>query len=196
MDDKITSKAEKWRLQTLVNRIGTNEDIAREYFTIANYIVDNYPERMETIQAPLLHIMSHCLELALKSVIKDAIDVGVLKVKWESIVHSHSLNTLSTQALSLYRKMGKLCGEDDKIYFSKTFPTQLKNICEILQTNTSSYRYSHKIDKQGNLEGKSLPFVEDKESPNIGEITPLFNDCYCALSYTSHIISMTFPKEM
>ena len=196
MDDKIISNAEKWRLQTLVNRIGTNDDIAREYFTLANYIVDNYPERMETIQAPLLHIMSHCLELALKSVIKDAIDVGVLKVKWGSIVHSHSFNTLSRQTLKIYRKMCNFCEEDDKIYFSTTFPTQLKNICEILQTNTSSYRYSHKIDEHGNIEGKSLPFVEDQESPNIGEVTPLFNDCYCALCFTSHIISMTFPKEM
>lgn len=39
------SKKEHWRNQTLVNRTLYNNEIAREYYTLAIFIMDNYKEK-------------------------------------------------------------------------------------------------------------------------------------------------------
>lgn len=183
------SKIEHWRLQTLTNRISSNEDIAREYFTLANFIIDNYGERMETIQAPLLHIISHCMELACKSVIIDAINASIMdKSITEYIIHEHELQKFIPYIENILTSVMKQINVEDRTHFTK-FQQNIQKLVNILQTNTTGYRYSHKLDRKGNRIEKSLPFKDDYESPNISEVKILFNDCYVALSYISFIIS-------
>lgn len=194
MNKENISKIEHWRLQTLTNRISSNEDIAREYFTLANFVIDNYKERMEAIQAPLLHIISHCMELACKSVINDAIEASIIKASVEEkIIHEHNLGKFLSHIKMILKSVTKQINEEEKVYFVN-FQQSILRLFEILQTNTTSYRYSHRIDKEGNIKAKSLPFNDDYESPNIGEVIILFNDCYEALSAISYIISTLYPQ--
>lgn len=62
-------RAEHWRNQTLINRTN-NENIIGEYRTLIEFIMRNYTERIETIQNPLLHLISHCMELQYKHLIR------------------------------------------------------------------------------------------------------------------------------
>ena len=196
MKKEEISKAEKWRLQTLVNRMNSDGDVARQYYTLANYVIDNYAERMETIQTPLLYLISHCLELSFKTVITEAVDVQLLpNTTMREIVHSHSLTEISRHILKLYKKLSSICNEEDKQYFSIDYPQQIEDICQILQTTTCSYRYAYSLDKQGERKEKGVPFVDDNESPNIGTLSILFNNCYHALCYASHIISVMYPEQ-
>lgn len=190
------AKIEHWRLQTLTNRISSNEDIAREYYTLANFVIDNYKERMETIQAPLLHIISHCMELACKSVITDAIDASIIKASVaETIVHNHTLRNFLPHIKKIIKSVTKQISNEERMHFTD-IQQSLQRLFEILQTNTASYRYSHSIDADGNIKHKSLPFNEDYESPNIGEVKILFNESYMALSAISCIITTLYQQDI
>ena len=58
----MNALSELWRNQTLLNRDGSDSMIATEYHTLIRFIIENYKERMETIQCPLLHLIRHCIE--------------------------------------------------------------------------------------------------------------------------------------
>lgn len=153
-------------------------------------------ERMETIQAPLLHIISHCMELACKSVINDAIGAAIIKASVEkTIIHDHTLLNFLAHIKKILKSVTKQMNKEEKVYFTN-FQQSIQRLFGILQTNTTSYRYSHSIDKEGNCKDKSLPFNEDSDSPNIGEVKILFNDCHMALSAISSIISTLYPQEI
>ena len=72
----MIDKHNYWKNQTIVNRVDSDTAIAGEYYLLAKFVITNYPDRMETIQMPLLHIISHCIELSFKAIIIYAIDVG------------------------------------------------------------------------------------------------------------------------
>lgn len=175
----MENKLEYWRNQTLVNRTSTNTTVAVEYYTLAKFIMNNYKDRMETIQNPLLHIISHCLELALKEVIIFAINNNYIDKQRNTIIHEHNLEKLVEILLSIFHKISieNCCSLEDKNLFSNKIPTKFNRIVDILKTETTTYRYAEKLDKQGKTIGKGHPFMNDGESANILELKNLFEDC-------------------
>lgn len=192
----MNTKHEYWRNQTLVNRVSTNEDIAREYYTLAMYLFKEYNERMEGIQTPLLHIVSHCMELSIKSVLEYACRFQYIELNFSKVVHSHSINNLISCIIDVFNKIGKeqFCSKEDIDLFTKDFPLLFQELGDILQTDVTSYRYICKTDRHGNKIGKSVPFINDNDSPNIIVLSGVFNKCYSALLYTSYILECIFPE--
>lgn len=190
----MNTKHEYWRNQTLVNRVSTNEDIAREYYTLAMYLFKEYNERMEGIQTPLLHIVSHCMELSIKSVLEYACRFQYIELNFSKVVHSH--NNLISCIIDVFNKIGKeqFCSKEDIDLFTKDFPLLFQELGDILQTDVTSYRYICKTDRYGNKIGKSVPFINDNDSPNIIVLSGVFNKCYSALLYTSYILECIFPE--
>ena len=193
----MNNKYEYWKNQTLVNRTFTNNAVAVEYFTLAEFIMNNYKARMETIQNPLLHIISHCLELILKDIITFAIENNYISERRNTIIHVHNIEKLIELLLHIFKKISveNCCSIEDKEYFSNIFPIKCKRLVDILKTETTTYRYAEKIDQHGNAIGKGHPFEHDGESANILELKTLFKDCYDAICYTSFIIDWMFPKQ-
>ena len=185
----MNDKVEHWRNQTLVNRTRSNEMIATECYTLVKYIVENYKERMETIQNPLLHLFSHCMELTYKEINLYALNHSYINGNIEKTIHGHDLRKLSSMFVKLCRKLSQenCCSDEDKKIIDKIIPNHIK-LCETLATTTTTYRYIENYDNNGNIKGKSVPFQNDNESPNIQELYPLFKDCYSSASYVSYIL--------
>lgn len=190
------NKFEYWRNQTLVNRTSTNNIVAIEYFTLAKFVMDNYKDRMEIIQNPLLHIISHCLELSIKEVIIFAINNNYIKC-CKKIIHEHNLEKLVEILLLIFHNISieNCCSLEDKEIFSNKLPAKFNRIVDILKTETTTYRYAEKLDKQGKIIGRGHPFKDDGESANILELKNLFEDCYSAICYTSYVLDFMFPEQ-
>jgi len=192
----MIDKHNYWKNQTLVNRVDSDTAIAGEYYLLAKFVITNYPDRMETIQMPLLHIISHCIELSVKAIIIYAIDAGYVDLQKTKVIHSHDIAYLTGLVLQIIET---LCNDsnfpsEDLEYFSTTFPALLNSFSDTLQVKTASYRYSYDIDRAGTVVSKGVPFGEDKDSPNICDISPIFYECYDALTYTHYILENIFPK--
>ena len=198
MEEKNINVWELWRNQTLVNRVKDNTTIAVEYYTLINFIVKEYKNRMETIQNPLLHLISHCLELSYKELIEDAISVGYIKVNDEQLIHSHKLLSLLPIVLEIFQKLAseQSCSDADIILFTKTFVNSNEKLVSLLKTNTITYRYafSRSRDKNKDKHFTSDLFESDKDSPNILEVYDLFDTCYDSLAYSSYILDVMFPE--
>lgn len=69
MNDKVL----RWHNETLIGRAYSNINYLGQYEYMINFVFDEFPKtntRMEAIAAPLLHLISHSLELAYKSNIR------------------------------------------------------------------------------------------------------------------------------
>lgn len=193
----MNQKKELWRNQTLVNRTWSDSMIATEYYTLIKFTVFNYKERMETIQNPLLHLFSHCMELIYKEVCLMGIQCSYIKGDIEKIRKGHDLKKLSIIFKKICIKITKerYCSKKDRnLLKNRVIPNHMK-LCKVLATETTTYRYFAKYDKIGKIKGKSVPFTKDEESPNIMELFPLFDDCYSSVSYVLEILYYMFPME-
>ena len=198
MEDKKVSKWELWRNQTLANRVKDNSTIAIEYYTLIKFIVKEYDGRMETIQNPILHLISHCIELSYKELIEHAVTCGYLQHNLSQLKHSHKLSSLLPLILEIFQKLGleDSCPDSDKCLFTKTFVDSHNRLIEILKADVINYRYAYSISRNINKDVTftANSFKSDMDSPNIIEVSDLFDICYDSLSYTSYIFDMMFPE--
>lgn len=198
MDEKKISKWELWRNQTLVNRVKDNTTIAVEYYTLIKYIVNSYDGRMETIQNPLLHLISHCIELSYKGLIEYANNCGYLRTDFTKLQHSHKLSYLQPKVIRIFRKLASehFCSDSDKVLFSKTFIDSHKRLVKILKTDVITYRYAYNIstNKNGGVKFTADSFKSDMDSPNIIEVSKLFETCYDSVAYSAYLLDMMFPE--
>ena len=196
MEEKNINKWELWRNQTLVNRVRDNSTIAVEYYTLINYIVNEYKGRMETIQNPLLHLISHCVELSYKELIEFAIRIGYIKTHNEQLLHSHNLISLLPVVLEIYGNLAseQACPDSDRELFSKKFVDSNKSLVNILKTNTITYRYafSRSRDKKKDIQFTADLFESDTDCPNIINVYKLFDTCYDSIAYSAYILDMMF----
>jgi hypothetical protein len=160
---------------------------------MVEYIVDNYEQRFETIQNPILHLMSHCLELRYKDTILYAADYylkdATLK---ESIIHEHDLQKLCAKFVELCNLLLnelRVADDDKDIIEQKIIPPNEK-ITTILKSNVTSYRYSKEISRKGNVKGPGCPITTDEESPNILEVYALLKDCNINIVYVAHLLDL------
>lgn len=193
----MNALSELWRNQTLVNRVRSDSMIATEYYTLIKYVIENYNERMETIQCPLLHLICHCIELKYKEVNLFALQHSYVSGNVEKARKGHDLQKLSSMFIDVCKKIANedSCSDEDKnLFVNRVIPNHIK-LCDILAASTTTYRYFAEYDKNGNMKNKSIPFINDEESPNIKELFPIFEDCYSSMIYVSYILDYLFPIE-
>lgn len=192
----MTNKWELWRNQTLVNRVKDNSTIAVEYYTLIKYIIKEYESRMESIQNPLLHLISHCIELAYKELIEYAVNCGYLKHDISQLIHSHKLSDLLPLVLEIFSKLTseQSCSDSDKELFGKTFVDCHNRLIDILRADVITYRYAYRINRNKNVKFTADSFKSDMDSPNIIEVSNLFDTCYDSLAYSSYILDIMFPE--
>ena len=197
MHTNMNPKLETWRNQTLVNRVVSDATIATEYYVLIKYIVTNYQERMETIQCPLLHLISHCMELVYKEVNMYALQHSYIVGDVEKTRKGHNLQKLSEIFIKICNSIvQENCVSDNNrdLLQNEIIPKHNK-ICDILAADTTLYRYSARYDRNGNMLGKSSPFESDEDSPNIQELFPLFEDCYSSVCYIYDCLTFLCPAE-
>lgn len=186
---------EHWRNQTLVNRVNTDSDLLIEYHSLIVFIEKEYKERFECIQSPLLHLISHCIELLYKCVIKQGIDQRFIEVDYSKICHTHSLAKLLPYILKIFKYMAKNYPPGYEKYFKTDFVKSHNDIVKSLKSNVTTYRYALRQDNKGEINGMGHPFVEDYESPNMIDLFKLFHTCYDSLSYTSYIFHNFYSND-
>ena len=185
-----SDKIERWRNQTLVNRTKDDFSIATEYYTLINFIIENCKQRMETIQNPLLHLISHCMELKYKDVLLFAIQKSYIKEDLEKTRKRHDMQRLCEIFISLCEKVSQepSCTDDDKDLITNRIIPNHQKLVSILKSDTTTYRYSAKYNRKGDIVDKGNPFVNDEESPNIQDVYSLFKDCYSSSTYLLYIL--------
>lgn len=193
-----SDKIERWRNQTLVNRTKDDFSIAREYYTLVNFIIENYNQRMETIQNPLLHLISHCMELKYKDVLLFAIQRSYIKEDLENTRKGHNMQRLCEIFISLCEKVSQepSCTDEDKDLIANQIIPNHKKLVSILKSDTTTYRYSARYNGKGDIGGKGNPFVNDEESPNIQDVYSLLEDCYSSTTYLLYILEVLFEENM
>jgi len=182
---------ESWRNQTLVNRTNNDATIATEYYSMVQYVVENYEQRFETIQNPILHLMSHCLELRYKDTLLYAVDNYLNDVTLkETIIHEHNLQLLCTKFVELCNCLlnDSSIADEDKDLIKQTIIPDNTKITSILKSDVTAYRYSKDISRKGNVKGSGCPIATDEESPNIQEIYPLFKECNTSIVYVEYLL--------
>lgn len=193
----MNPKLEYWRNQTLVNRVCSDAIIATEYYVLIKYIVENYSQRMETIQCPLLHLISHCMELSYKEVNIFALQNSYINGNLEQTRKGHDLQKLAEIFIKICDKIAleENCSNDDiELLKNKIIPNHTK-LCTLLSADTTLYRYYAKYDRHGNMLGKSSPFKNDDESPNLQELFPLFEMCYSSVSYIYELMNLLLAER-
>ena len=188
-------KVERWRNQTLVNRVNNDFAIATEYYTLVDCIVESFNkanQRFEIIQNPLLHLMSHCIELRYKYVLLFAAEHYCKNnnITVKSIVHTHNLFKLYSEFAAICQQLQTELGvsDDDKDLIKSTILPKNQQLVSILQSNTTSYRYAKRRNKSGKVVGAGSPINSDKDSPNIMDLYPLFEECNTNIVYVLTIL--------
>ena len=189
-------RKEHWRNQTLINRVRDNSVIATEYFALITFIREKYNGRIEAIQNPYLHLISHYLELVYKVVIEEAIDNSYIDAKKADFIHNHSLGDLKPYLFEILDKISaeELDSTKDKEYFVEC-QNDHDRLIQILQTNVTTYRYSHKVDKNGNNTAAGHPFSKDYDSPNMLDVIELLNKCCTSIVAIRDIFSHLFERQ-
>ena len=187
---------ESWRNQTLVNRVNNDATLATEYYVMVKYVVENYKLRFETIQNPLLHIMSHCLEIRYKETLQYAADYYLNNATLiKEIIHEHDLPKLCTRFVEVCNCLqNETCiADEDKNLLKNTIIPENQRIASILKSDTTAYRYTKKISRKGDVKDRGCPILTDAESPNIQEVYPLFENCNISIAYVLTLLENICP---
>ncbi len=187
---------ENWRNQTLVNRVNNDATLATEYYTMVQYVVENYKQRFEIIQNPLLHIMSHCLEIRYKDTLQYAADYYLNNATLKKeIIHEHDLPKLCTRFVEVCNCLqNETCiSDEDKNLLKNTIIPENQRITSILKSDTTAYRYTKKISRKGDVKDRGCPILADDESPNIQEVYPLFENCNMLIVYVLTLLENICP---
>jgi len=137
------------------------------------------------------------MELKYKEVNLHALQHSYTTGDIESTRKGHDLQKLSSIFTDICKKIinEDSCSDEDKVLFvNRVIPNHIK-LCDILAASTTTYRYFAEYDKNGNMKNKSIPFINDEESPNIKKLFPIFEDCYSSMIYVSYILDYLFPTE-
>lgn len=181
------NKKEKWRNQTLLDSARTNGQIAGEYYRLVIFIKENFKQRYELIQNPLLHLISHSIELFYKELLEMAVNCGILDLNKKDFVHCHDLDYLCDNVIKVFKELSKNGEQEEKDILSNDLPIIHNKLSELLKTDTTKYRYLNRLDKDGNI--KQISSNETIESPNMIDVYDLYKDCISSTIWAESIIS-------
>jgi hypothetical protein len=192
MIDKVT----RWNYTAQIGFANSNVNYWGQYDELIKFIYEAFPKensRFETIAIPLLHLISHSLELGCKENIDFLLKYSETKEtvefkKNESYIHNHNLLRLLKE---YYGQFGVICRrldiKDEKIEVDfKMYYSKAVQLIEILNTTTETYRYAYKINNNG---AKIKNIIHFNKTVDLFEIKELFFDVSTLLLYTSNVLS-------
>lgn len=179
MEKKIGQELEeKNRNLSYVGWASSNQAIWVQYERMVEFIFQEYDKtsrRYDEIALPLLHTISHGIELAMKEniIFFNTYSGSSSTTKFENfttLMKSHDLDLLAAEfKASYYRMHKKLKVEDiEKKQFNEYF-AKLGSFLKILDRSAETFRYAHKLDKEGKLvkpsikRNKTVDFLQIKE---------------------------------
>ncbi|WP_293741614.1 hypothetical protein [uncultured Pedobacter sp.] len=171
---------EKNRHFSYVGHATNNEIIWGQYERMVDFIFETYSNttrRYDEISHPLLHTISHGIELAMKENIKFFNQYSGIKISHEdqnALIKSHDLKVLAKEfKASYYRAHKKLhVKQDQKEEFNKYFK-ELEKLLEILNRSAETFRYAYKIGKKGEI---IKPSIEHTKTVDFIELKKLYED--------------------
>ena len=176
------NKIEKDRYIARVSQTQNNIQIWGQYNRLVEFIYAEYPKskrRFDEISFPMLFILSHCIELGLKENIRffSKYHPSIHLNEFESMVElekSHDLTKLTKVFKITYNRLHKKAKatKDEQELFSQHFK-KLEELVKILERDAETYRYSSKLDKDGNFAKKG---VKPLKTIDLLHIEELFKD--------------------
>jgi hypothetical protein len=166
MEIENMNMSERDRYRAYVGMYANNNiSIWGQYDRMVEFVFKTFSatnRRFDEIAVPLLHTISHGIELALKENIEFFAEYHEVKhlTKFESqtdLMKSHNLEDLAEEFKIAYFRLHKKLGlgiEDTK-EFNKYF-LPLLELIEILERTSETYRYATKIGKNGEFLKMSL----------------------------------------
>jgi hypothetical protein len=156
----------KNRNMSYVGWADSNQAIWGQYERMVDFLFQEYDKtqrRYDEISIPLLNTISHAIELALKEniIFFNTYSGRQSTSKFENfttLMKSHNLDRLAAEfkvAFDYVHKKLKIT-KDQKTEFN-TYYAKLEKLLKILERNAETFRYSHKLDKDGNLVKPSIP---------------------------------------
>lgn len=168
---------EKNRNLSYVGWASSNQAIWGQYERMVDFIIEEYDKtnrRYDEIALPLLHTIAHGVELAIKENIiffntYSGSEVTSKFDNFTALMKSHDLDLLAAEYKSAYNRVHKKLKVDDanKAEFNSYY-NKLEKLLKILDRSAETYRYAHKLDKNGKLvkpsiqRSKTIDFLEIK----------------------------------
>lgn len=170
------SKLERDRYKSYVGHTFNDSEIWGQYEMLVDFIYDEYPKtkrRFDEVSLPILFVLSHFVELALNENIKffknyHESDHLTKFENWTLLLKSHDLEKLSYEFKTGYYKLHKKVNAsvEDKQEFIKYYD-ELQKLISVLNRNTSTFRYTYKLDKNGKNLGRSIPISKTIDFMNL-----------------------------
>jgi len=158
---------EKDRYVAYVGFASNNAQIWGQYESLVDFIFEYYPatkQRFDVISMPILSVMSHGIELALKENIKFFVEYNESKnlTKFKSmteLIKCHELSKLAKEFNIVYSRLHKKLklDNDEKNEFTRYFKI-LEELIIILNRSAETYRYASKIGKNGEFIKMSIDY--------------------------------------
>ncbi len=171
---------EKSRNQAYIGWASSNQAIWGQYERMVEFIFAEYDKtnrRYDEIALPLLHTISHCIELAMKEniIFFNTYSGSSQTFKFEnftSLMKSHDLDLLSTEFQAAYYRVQKKLSvnDEEKIQFN-TYFAKLEELLALLDRSAETFRYAHKLNKDGSL---VKPSIDQNKKIDFQEIKKLY----------------------
>lgn len=180
-DAPIMNRIERDKYIAWVGMTYSDTQIWGQYERLVDFVFDEYPKtkrRFDEISLPVLFIISHAIELALKENIDfyQRYHGNNHFTKFKNFVlqkKSHDLKSLADEFKIGFKRLHKKV-KADKVHldeFSKYY-IDLEKLISILDRSTETFRYANKIDNQGNFIKKS---IDGKKTIDLLELKELFD---------------------
>ncbi len=176
------NKKEKDRYIARVSQTLNNIQILGQYNRLVEFIYAEYPKsgkRFDEISFPMLFVISHGIELGLKENIHffNKYNSSTQLTAFESMVElekNHDLSKLTKEFKIAYNRLHKKAKatKEEQEMFSQHFK-KLEELVKILERGAETYRYSSKLDKDGNFVKKG---VKPEKNIDLLHIEELFKN--------------------
>ncbi len=176
------NRVERDRYIAWVGLTYSDVQIWGQYDRLIDFIYKEYPktkQRFEQIAFPILSVLSHGIELALKENIKFFREYHesphLTKFEnWILLMKSHDLKDLAFEFKAGYTKLHrKVKAEKEYLTEFSKYYKKLEELIKILNRSTETYRYSFKIDNKGNIIKRS---IDDSVIIDFYYVKELFED--------------------
>lgn len=191
----MPSKMTKWNYIAYIGHASSNLNYWGQYDELIKFIFEKFPiekQRIETIAFPLLHLISHSLELGYKENIEYLQKYTKRRrpkwfKTWSQLFRNHRLLNLHKELKFQFDKLCKQFGVDENTI--KEFDSYYKEATDLVQklkTETETYRYAYKLDFHGR---KIKRVIKHETTLDLSEVERLFNKTKILLTHTADIIS-------
>lgn len=184
-----------WSRNVKIGNTDTNINYWGQYDRLISFIFKSFPEnsnRFEKIAIPLLHLISHSLELGYKENIEYLQKYSKCSKprqykNWSKLFKDHRLINLHKEFKNQFVYLCEQLKIDKEIFSEfNTYCESANVLVDKLNTETETYRYAYKL----NIHGKKIKRIIKHETIiDLIEVAELFEKTKILLTYTIDIIS-------